>query len=79
MFVSLTKTIINTLRPALFSEIYHFNTGIGGLAYIGIGLGFLSATIFGAKLSDKLYLYVCHNCFLPSFYYIPEGRLIACY
>ncbi|KIJ70225.1 hypothetical protein HYDPIDRAFT_104912 [Hydnomerulius pinastri MD-312] len=44
--------------PDLFSEVYHFNVGIGGLAYIGLGLGFLLATVFGAKISDKIYLHL---------------------
>lgn len=42
----------------LFAEIYHFNVGLAGLAYIGLGVGFLAATIFGAKTSDKMYLRV---------------------
>ncbi|KAF8558851.1 MFS general substrate transporter [Imleria badia] len=41
--------------PDLFSTVYHFSVGIGGLAYIGLGVGFLAATIFGAKLSDQIY------------------------
>ncbi|KAG1850195.1 major facilitator superfamily domain-containing protein [Suillus subalutaceus] len=41
--------------PTLFSEVYHFSIGIGGLAYIGLGVGFISAAIFGAKLSNKIY------------------------
>ncbi|KAF9222102.1 MFS general substrate transporter [Gyrodon lividus] len=41
--------------PNLFAEVYHFNVGVGGLAYIGLGSGFLSATLFGAKISDKIY------------------------
>jgi hypothetical protein len=53
------ETIIDILHPALFSEVYHFSTGVGGLAYIGIGIGFFSATIFGVKFSDKIYIYVC--------------------
>ncbi|KAG0709503.1 multidrug resistance protein 4 [Suillus ampliporus] len=44
--------------PDLFSTTYHFSIGIGGLAYIGIGFGFLAATLFGAKISDKIYLYL---------------------
>ncbi|KAG1741290.1 multidrug resistance protein 4 [Suillus lakei] len=44
--------------PDLFSGVYHFSTGIAGLAYIGIGVGFLSAVIFGVKLSDKTYIYL---------------------
>lgn len=47
-----------TTFPDLFSNVYHFSIGIGGLAYIGIGVGFLSATIFGAKICDKTYLYL---------------------
>lgn len=44
--------------PDLFSEVYHFSTGISGLTYIGLGLGFLSATIFGVKLCGKIYIYL---------------------
>jgi MFS family permease len=44
-----------TTFPNLFSNIYHFSTGVGGLAYIGLGIGFISATIFGAKIADKIY------------------------
>ncbi|KAI0952625.1 hypothetical protein AcV7_008365 [Taiwanofungus camphoratus] len=42
--------------PDLFSKVYHFSTGIGGLAYIGLGVGFVSATILGASIADKIYL-----------------------
>ncbi|KAI6034233.1 hypothetical protein PISMIDRAFT_670643 [Pisolithus microcarpus 441] len=41
--------------PNLFSEVYHWSVGIGGLAYIGLGLGFMLSAILGAKISDKLY------------------------
>jgi predicted MFS family arabinose efflux permease len=41
--------------PELFSSIYHFSIGAGGLAYIPLGTGFLTATLFGAKISDKIY------------------------
>lgn len=41
--------------PDLFSNIYHFGTGVGGLAYIGLGVGFFGASLFGAKISDKIY------------------------
>ncbi|KAG2336185.1 multidrug resistance protein 4 [Suillus weaverae] len=44
--------------PSLFSEVYHFSIGIGGLTYIGLGVGFISAAIFGAKLSNKIYLHL---------------------
>lgn len=41
---------------ALFAKIYHFSVGVSGLAYIGLGLGFFLATVFGAKISDQIYL-----------------------
>ncbi|KAG2132064.1 major facilitator superfamily domain-containing protein [Suillus clintonianus] len=44
--------------PDLFSGVYHFSTGVSGLAYIGVGVGFLSATILGAKLSNMTYTYL---------------------
>jgi hypothetical protein len=40
---------------SLFSTIYGFEAGPGGLAYIGLGLGFLAATVFGAKTADQVY------------------------
>lgn len=55
-------TIINNFYIDLFANVYHFSIGIGGLTYIGVGFGFVVATVFGAKLSDKIYIYVC----LPS-------------
>ncbi|KDQ64730.1 hypothetical protein JAAARDRAFT_28372 [Jaapia argillacea MUCL 33604] len=44
-----------TTFPTLFSEIYGFKAGVGGLAYLGLGLGFLIATVVGAKFSDAVY------------------------
>ncbi|KIO12834.1 hypothetical protein M404DRAFT_12954 [Pisolithus tinctorius Marx 270] len=41
--------------PNLFSEVYHWSVGIGGLAYVGLGIGFLLSALLGAKISDKLY------------------------
>lgn len=41
--------------PALFTDVYHFNTGAVGLAYIGLGIGFLLSTIFGGWFGDKIY------------------------
>ena len=40
---------------ALFTDVYHFNTGAVGLAYIGLGIGFLLSTIFGGWFGDKIY------------------------
>ncbi|KAI0347386.1 multidrug resistance protein 4 [Trametopsis cervina] len=44
-----------TTFPILFTDIYGFSAGIAGLCYIGLGLGFLLATVFGASVSDKIY------------------------
>ncbi|PPQ86651.1 hypothetical protein CVT25_006835 [Psilocybe cyanescens] len=40
---------------SLFSTVYGFKAGTGGLVYLGLGIGFFSATIFGAKFADKIY------------------------
>ncbi|KAG1850213.1 major facilitator superfamily domain-containing protein [Suillus subalutaceus] len=45
-----------TTFPGLFSDVYHFSIGTGGLPYIGIGVGFLSATVIGARICDKTYV-----------------------
>ncbi|KAJ3726767.1 multidrug resistance protein 4 [Lentinula raphanica] len=47
-----------TTFPELFNGIYGFDTGIGGLVYLGLGIGFLLATIFGAKTADQIYHYL---------------------
>ncbi|KAF8800563.1 multidrug resistance protein 4 [Phlegmacium glaucopus] len=44
-----------TTFPEIFSTTYHFNTGVGGLAYIGLGVGFVTATLFGARFADQMY------------------------
>ncbi|KAF6764235.1 multidrug resistance protein 4 [Ephemerocybe angulata] len=38
-----------------FASTYGFKAGVGGLAYLGLGVGFLIATITGAKLGDAIY------------------------
>ena len=38
-----------------FSKTYHFSPGVGGLAYLGLGIGFISAMIFGARFADQIY------------------------
>ncbi|KAG9317591.1 major facilitator superfamily domain-containing protein [Chiua virens] len=52
LYMGLSRRAISDL----FSTVYHFSVGIGGLAYIGLGLGFLIATIFGARISDQIYV-----------------------
>jgi len=43
---------------SFFGKTYHFKAGIAGLAYLGLGIGFILATIFGAKFADSIYKYV---------------------
>ena len=38
-----------------FATTYGFKAGVGGLAYLGLGVGFLAATIVGAKFADQVY------------------------
>ncbi|KAF9553106.1 multidrug resistance protein 4 [Agrocybe pediades] len=40
---------------AFFNTTYGFSPGIGGLVYLGLGIGFFSATVFGAKFADGVY------------------------
>ncbi|KAG6830112.1 hypothetical protein H0H92_002161 [Tricholoma furcatifolium] len=40
------------------SRPYGFSPGIGGLCYIGLGIGFILATLFGAKTADNVYKYL---------------------
>ena len=39
----------------VFSKDYGFSIGVGGLAYIGLGVGFLMASLFGAKVASAIY------------------------
>ncbi|KAF8903320.1 major facilitator superfamily domain-containing protein [Gymnopilus junonius] len=41
-----------------FQSTYGFGAGIGGLTYLGLGVGFMLATIFGAKFADQVYKYL---------------------
>lgn len=45
-----------TTFPEVFGTQYHFNAGLAGLAYIGLGIGNVTAMGFSAKLSDKIML-----------------------
>ena len=46
--------------PRFFGQTYHLKAGISGLAYLGLGVGFFLATIFGAKFADSMYKHVRH-------------------
>lgn len=54
----ITSSYVTRLTQSVF--IFRFNTGLSGLAYIGLGLGFFIATMFGAKVADKIYVHVSH-------------------
>ncbi|KAF8155816.1 multidrug resistance protein 4 [Crassisporium funariophilum] len=41
--------------PGIFSEKYGFGPGVGGLAYLGLGVGFILATLVGAKFGATIY------------------------
>lgn len=43
------------LFPALFLNTYHFSVGTSGLAYIGLGVGFILASVIGARAGDTIY------------------------
>lgn len=43
---------------AFFKKTYGFAPGVGGLAYLGLGVGFFLATIFGARFADQIYKHV---------------------
>ena len=45
-----------TTFPTLFPTVYGFSTGITGLCYLGLGVGFFASTIFGATISNRVYL-----------------------
>ncbi|KAI0977182.1 major facilitator superfamily domain-containing protein [Xylaria arbuscula] len=40
--------------PSVFEETYGFSTGVSGLAYLGLGLGFVGGLVVFSILSDKL-------------------------
>jgi len=41
--------------PVLFNDVYHFRTGVSGLAYLGVGIGFTVATALGGHYGNKIY------------------------
>lgn len=46
-----------------FAKTYGFKAGVGGLAYLGLGVGFLLATAVGAKVGNGIYLKVRRRSF----------------
>lgn len=56
MFIFLLRILVaHQVYTDLFHETYGFSAGIGGLAYLGLGIGFFVSTIFGAKWADAAY------------------------
>ena len=47
--------LIPFISKDFFSKTYHFSPGMGGLAYLGLGTGFIVAMIFGARFADRIY------------------------
>jgi hypothetical protein len=51
--------------PLIFEGVYHFSGEIAGLAYIGPGIGYIFAAMFGMQISSKIYSTVSpYNCFI---------------
>ena len=41
--------------PSVWEEVYHESTGIGGLNYISLGIGFFLGTQICAPINDRIY------------------------
>jgi hypothetical protein len=41
-----------------FARAYNFSAGVGGLAYLGLGVGFFLATLVGGRLAGHVYTWV---------------------
>jgi len=54
MVYGINLLIIATFAK-LFTDIYHFSTVGRGLVFIGLGIGYSAAVIFGAHTSSKIY------------------------
>ncbi|KAI0053811.1 multidrug resistance protein 4 [Auriscalpium vulgare] len=50
-----TYYLMFTTFPGLFLETYHFSVGVSGLAYLGLGIGFVLSTLIGAKAGNAIY------------------------
>ncbi|KAF9051613.1 multidrug resistance protein 4 [Panaeolus papilionaceus] len=44
-----------------FATTYGFKAGVGGLAYLGLGIGFATATVVGAKSADQIYKHLANK------------------
>jgi len=57
--------ILPTVEPTnvaillgLFTDMYGFKPSVAGLAYLGLGIGFVIAAVIGAKFSNRIYAHV---------------------
>ncbi|KAI5834714.1 MFS general substrate transporter [Schizophyllum commune Tattone D] len=55
LYMALIFYLMFATFSAFFSKTYGFKAGVGGLVYIGIGIGSLVAVIIGAKVGDRIY------------------------
>ncbi|KAL1746272.1 major facilitator superfamily domain-containing protein [Schizophyllum fasciatum] len=55
LYMALIFYLMFATFSAFFSKTYGFKAGVGGLVYIGIGVGSLLAVVIGAKVGDKVY------------------------
>ena len=61
----------------VFSTDYGFNIETGGLAYLGLGVGFMAASLFGAKFGSEIYIKVSAAVTAPPTFfslYFPACR-----
>ncbi|KAJ3994602.1 MFS polyamine transporter [Lentinula boryana] len=78
-----------TTIPTIFTEVYHESPGIGGLNYIGLGIGLTLSSQINARYMDKIYVHLKNKnngvgqpefrvpaMFLGSFC-LPAGLLIS--
>ncbi|PCH33985.1 MFS polyamine transporter [Wolfiporia cocos MD-104 SS10] len=49
--------LVLTTIPGIFTYVYHENVGIGGLNYIGLGLGLFITSQINARLLDRVYIH----------------------
>ena len=62
-FLGVYMFFVNGSRLAFFQKTYGFKVGVGGLTYLGLGVGFLLSTLFGAKAADWIYTCVSNYLF----------------
>uniref|UniRef100_D8PMZ4 Major facilitator superfamily (MFS) profile domain-containing protein n=1 Tax=Schizophyllum commune (strain H4-8 / FGSC 9210) TaxID=578458 RepID=D8PMZ4_SCHCM len=55
LYMALIFYLMFATFSAFFSTTYGFKAGVGGLVYIGIGIGSLVAVVIGAKVGDRIY------------------------